>query len=68
MKILICAIDWPKHDSWYIWDLILNKRTMSNQVVSHNVYFEGNVQSLGLETEKGKATGGVMKKGNYTFK
>lgn len=40
---------------------------MSNQVVSHNVYFEGKVQSLGLETEKGKATVGVMKKGNYTF-
>ncbi|MBB5440972.1 hypothetical protein HDC92_004676 [Pedobacter sp. AK017] len=35
--------------------------------ISHNVYFEGKVQSLGLQTEKGKATLGVMKKGNYTF-
>lgn len=35
--------------------------------ISHNVYFEGKVQSLGLETEKGKATLGVMKKGSYTF-
>jgi uncharacterized protein YaiE (UPF0345 family) len=38
-----------------------------NEAVSHNVYFEGRVQSLGLETEKGKATLGVMKKGIYTF-
>ena len=35
--------------------------------VSHNVYFDGKVQSLGIETEKGKATVGVMKKGNYVF-
>ena len=44
---------------------------MSNSTIDkpipHNVYFEGKVQSLGLETEKGKATLGVMKKGNYTF-
>ena len=38
-----------------------------NEAVSHNVYFEGKVQSLGLETAKGKATLGVMKKGTYTF-
>lgn len=38
-----------------------------NKLVSHNVYFEGKVQSLGLETLKGKATVGVMKKGTYTF-
>nr|WP_121272299.1 pyrimidine/purine nucleoside phosphorylase [Pedobacter schmidteae] len=38
-----------------------------NEAVSHNVYFEGKVQSLGLETVKGKATLGVMKKGSYTF-
>jgi uncharacterized protein YaiE (UPF0345 family) len=38
-----------------------------NEVVPHNVYFEGKVQSLGLETLKGKATVGVMKKGTYTF-
>ncbi|MCX2480753.1 pyrimidine/purine nucleoside phosphorylase [Pedobacter sp. MC2016-15] len=37
------------------------------ETVSHNVYFAGKVQSLGLETERGSATVGVMKKGNYTF-
>lgn len=41
--------------------------TQKNEVVAHNVYFEGKVQSLGLETAKGKATVGVMKKGTYTF-
>ena len=35
--------------------------------VSHNVYFDGKVQSLGIETEKGAATVGVMKKGTYIF-
>ncbi len=39
----------------------------TNESVSHNVYFEGKVQSLGLDTAKGKATLGVMKKGTYTF-
>jgi uncharacterized protein YaiE (UPF0345 family) len=47
------------------------KLTMSSSItdkpISHNVYFEGKVQSLGLETERGKATLGVMKKGSYTF-
>lgn len=38
-----------------------------NETISHNTYFGGNVQSLGLETVKGKATVGVMKKGSYTF-
>nr|WP_068889928.1 pyrimidine/purine nucleoside phosphorylase [Pedobacter panaciterrae] len=38
-----------------------------NELVTHNVYFEGKVQSLGLETLRGKATVGVMKKGTYTF-
>jgi len=38
-----------------------------NDKVSHNVYFDGKVQSLGLETEKGKATVGVIKKGSYVF-
>lgn len=37
------------------------------ETVNHNVYFAGKVQSLGLETERGSATVGVMKKGNYTF-
>jgi len=35
--------------------------------ISHNVYFDGKVQSLGLETDQGKATLGVMKKGTYEF-
>ncbi|SDT23296.1 hypothetical protein SAMN05216490_2805 [Mucilaginibacter mallensis] len=35
--------------------------------VSHNVYFDGKVKSLALDTDKGKATVGVMKKGNYQF-
>ncbi|SEW45943.1 hypothetical protein SAMN05428988_6184 [Chitinophaga sp. YR573] len=35
--------------------------------VSHNIYFDGKVQSLGIETEKGTATVGVMKKGTYVF-
>jgi len=39
----------------------------ANETVNHNVYFEGKVQSLGLETTKGKATVGVMKPGAYTF-
>ncbi len=39
----------------------------SDESISHNVYFEGKVQSLGLTTAKGKATLGVMKKGMYTF-
>ncbi|QNK64500.1 pyrimidine/purine nucleoside phosphorylase [Pedobacter sp. PAMC26386] len=38
-----------------------------NEIVPHNVYFDGKVQSLGLETSKGKATLGVMKEGTYTF-
>lgn len=41
--------------------------TADNTPVSHNSYFEGMVQSLGLSTEKGKATVGVMKAGKYTF-
>ncbi|AOM78435.1 pyrimidine/purine nucleoside phosphorylase [Pedobacter steynii] len=35
--------------------------------IPHHVYFDGKVQSLGLETENGKATLGVMKKGTYEF-
>lgn len=38
-----------------------------NNTVKHNSYFEGKVQSLGLDTEKGNATVGVMKKGTYQF-
>ncbi len=39
----------------------------SLQQVIQNSYFEGKVKSLGLDTEKGYATVGVMKKGNYQF-
>ncbi|MHB8209165.1 pyrimidine/purine nucleoside phosphorylase [Mucilaginibacter sp.] len=38
-----------------------------NNTVKHNSYFEGKVQSLGLDTEIGHATVGVMKKGTYQF-
>lgn len=38
-----------------------------NGAISHNVYFDGKVQSLGVNTEQGKATIGVMKKGTYEF-
>lgn len=43
-----------------------NSSPLSEQI-KHNTYFEGKVQSLGMDTEKGKATVGVMKKGNYIF-
>ncbi|WP_343690951.1 pyrimidine/purine nucleoside phosphorylase [Chitinophaga sp.] len=35
--------------------------------ISHNVYFDGKVQSLGVQVPKGKATVGVMKQGTYSF-
>ncbi len=35
--------------------------------MKHSVYFDGNVQSLSLETKEGPATIGVMKPGKYTF-
>jgi len=35
--------------------------------ISHNVYFDGKVQSLEIETDLGEATLGVMKKGSYEF-
>ncbi|MDR3539735.1 MAG: pyrimidine/purine nucleoside phosphorylase [Desulfosporosinus sp.] len=35
--------------------------------MKHNVYFEGNVQSLSLNTEHGEATIGVITPGKYTF-
>lgn len=38
-----------------------------HEAITHHTYFEGKVQSLGLETAQGKATLGVMKKGTYTF-
>ena len=44
-----------------------NSANSAGSPVSHNTYFEGMVQSLSLETEKGRATLGVMKKGAYQF-
>ncbi|MCX2451845.1 pyrimidine/purine nucleoside phosphorylase [Pedobacter sp. PLR] len=44
-----------------------NDAAPARETVSHNVYFDGKVQSLGMETPSGKATLGVMKKGSYTF-
>lgn len=35
--------------------------------MKHNVYFEGKVQSLGFNTEKGYTTIGVISPGKYTF-
>jgi purine/pyrimidine-nucleoside phosphorylase len=35
--------------------------------MDHNVYFDGKVQSLSLETEHGRATVGVITPGKYTF-
>ncbi len=39
----------------------------TSKEVSFNVYFDGKVKSLGLQTEFGRATVGVMKKGTYQF-
>jgi purine/pyrimidine-nucleoside phosphorylase len=36
--------------------------------MKHNTYFEGKVQSLGVNTPEGFATVGVMESGKYTFK
>jgi len=41
--------------------------SITNESITHNTYFDGQVQSLGLHTDKGKATVGVMKAGSYTF-
>lgn len=40
---------------------------MEDQPIKHHTYFEGRVQSLGLQTENGNATVGVMKAGKYVF-
>jgi len=40
---------------------------MEVSYMDHNVYFEGKVQSLTLETEQGRATIGVITPGKYTF-
>ena len=36
--------------------------------MKHNSYFDGNVQSLGVNTPEGYATLGVIEPGKYTFK
>ena len=36
-------------------------------MIEHNVYFDGNVQSLGLDGHDKPATVGVMAKGEYEF-
>ncbi|MGA2798792.1 MAG: pyrimidine/purine nucleoside phosphorylase [Thermoguttaceae bacterium] len=36
--------------------------------MKHNTYFDGKVQSLGVNTPEGYATVGVMEQGKYTFK
>jgi purine/pyrimidine-nucleoside phosphorylase len=37
-------------------------------IMKHNSYFDGKVQSLGLNTPEGYATAGVIEPGKYTFK
>lgn len=36
-------------------------------MVSHNIYFDGGVQSLGFEREGARATVGVIEPGSYSF-
>jgi len=36
-------------------------------MIKVNEYFEGNVKSMGLENEEGRATVGVMEAGEYEF-
>ena len=36
--------------------------------MKHSSYFDGKVQSLGLNTPEGYATSGVIEPGKYTFK
>ncbi len=35
--------------------------------MKHNIYYDGKVQSLGLNTDEGYATVGVITPGSYTF-
>jgi len=34
--------------------------------MEHNVYYDGNIQSLGFQTDRGEATVGVVEPGTYT--
>gem|GEM_PF-1981801 len=45
----------------------LNHITSETLLMKHNVYFDGKVQSLGVNTEEGYATVGVITPGKYTF-
>lgn len=36
-------------------------------MITDNEYFDGNVKSLGFENAQGRATVGVMEKGEYEF-
>jgi purine/pyrimidine-nucleoside phosphorylase len=36
-------------------------------MIKHNEYFEGKVQSLGMDTPEGYASVGIMEPGSYTF-
>jgi uncharacterized protein YaiE (UPF0345 family) len=36
-------------------------------MIKHSTYFDGKVQSLGINTEQGYATVGVIEPGKYTF-
>ena len=50
------------------YDKIMGKRKLWRLGnMDHNVYFEGKVQSLTVETEQGRATVGVITPGKYTF-
>lgn len=46
----------------------LRKYLLSGDIdLKHNSYFDGNVQSLGINTNEGYATVGVIAPGKYTF-
>lgn len=46
----------------------MNCISISREIdLKHNSYFDGNVQSLGIDTEDGYATVGVIAPGRYTF-
>ena len=41
--------------------------SLADDMIKHNVYFSGAVQSLNFTSDRGRATIGVMTRGNYTF-
>jgi purine/pyrimidine-nucleoside phosphorylase len=46
---------------------MITKRERRKNNMKHNSYFEGKVQSLGINTPEGYATVGVIEPGQYTF-